>query len=119
MEAPEEMKAPPEASKLPLRAYQLNLPFSWAPPDARNALFAWTRDVSIAITAADTEPFVEFFCDCRGDVLDCLEPNMTNDDTLHIAEFWSSCPEVCAWVREIEAAAVAEHAVVRSINQQP
>jgi len=97
--------ASPEASKLLLRAYQLDSSFLWAPPAARIALLVWTRDVFIAITAADTEPFVDLFGDCQGDVLDCFAPTMTHDEMLLISERWSACPQVCAWLRGIAAAA--------------
>jgi len=107
-----ETKAPSEAIKLPLRAYELEPPFLWAPRAARTTLFAWIRDVSIAITAASTEPFMHLSDDCQGDVLNFLEPTMTHEETLHISEHWSPNPDVCAWVRGVMAAAVAVSCIV-------
>lgn len=105
--ATEETNSPSEARKLPLRAYQLEPSFLWAPCAARSLLFAWARDISIAINAAGTAPFVHLPDDCQGDVVGFLEPTTTREEMSDISERWSLCPEVCAWVRGVVTAAVA------------
>lgn len=89
-----------------LQAYQLEPTFLWAPPEARNALFAWAKNAFVAQLAANTQAFAELPDDCAGDVLECFEMTMTRKDALHIATHCSS-PEAHAWLRETVAAAVA------------
>jgi len=89
---------------LSLRAYHLDPSFLWAPLDARNAVFAWARGVSIAQLAATTQLFADLPDDCGGDVLEYLEVMMPRKVMLNLAAH-SSSPKASAWVHLIVSAA--------------
>ena len=89
---------------LSLRAYYLDPSFLWAPLDARNAVFAWARGVSIAQLAATTQLFADLPDDCGGDVLEYLEVMMPRKVMLNLAAH-SSSPKASAWVHLIVSAA--------------
>lgn len=108
---------PASDSVLPLKAYQLEPSFLWAPRDARKSLFTWARDALVVEFAASVEPFSELPDDCAGDVLDYLETTMTRKES---PDFAMRClsPESSAWRRAIIAAGitVSKHSKFSSVN---
>jgi len=101
------------APALPLRAYQLDPFFLWAPEPAFSAtVFAWAPDAVIPQLAGTSLPFRQLNPDCEGDILEFFNVAMTREDALHVATHCSS-QEACAWVRAVITAAAVAAVVAR------
>jgi len=94
------------APALSLHTYQLKPSFSWAPSDARAAVFGWAQDALVVQVAAATEPFMDLPDDCTGDILEYFDLKLCRVDSQLIATKLSS-PDARAWVRAVLIASVA------------
>ena len=107
-------KEPAPSTALTLRPYHFDPFFSWAPPTARAAVFAWARDAFIAqLAATSSQPLRNIPDDCAGDIFDFLEMTMARQEVLHISKHCSS-PEARAWVLAVLTAAVTVSIAVRA-----
>jgi hypothetical protein len=99
-------KEPSDVAIPSLRAYHFDPSFLWAPPIAREAVFAWARDAYTAQVATTVPPFLGLSDDCIGDVLDYLQSKTLRPGMMNIVAE-SSSPEAHAWVCAIITAAIA------------
>ena len=91
---------------LPLRKYQRDPSFLWAPDAARTAVIAWARDAFI-FQHTTVKPFLDLPSDCLSDTFEYLRNTMTRTESLHMAT-QDIAPEARAWVRAVIREAVGE-----------